>query len=395
MSGIVIIGAGESGIRAAFELREQGFSGSVILIGEEASPPYERPPLSKHLDGGVKPIRPEESFAEADIHLRLGTRVASLDPAERLVRLADGATLGYDKLLLATGARARLFPGLEGCLTLRTDQDAAAIRARLMPGARIGIIGGGFIGLELAASARNAGAEVTVIEAAPRLLGRAVPEGIAAEVYSRHEAEGVRIMTGIGVSGADGRRVSLADGTDLAFDTVIAGIGAVPNVLLGAEAGLAVDNGIFVDGDFRTSDPNVFAAGDCCNFEWRGARVRLESWRAAQDQGAHAAAAILGAHERYTHVPWFWSDQYDLTLQVAGLFDPARPVRAREAQCGTHIVFQCDDSGRLSAAAGIGPGNAVAKDIRILEKLIERAATVDPNLLADSSQNLKRLLKAA
>ena len=395
MAGIVIIGAGECGVRAAFGLREQGYGGTIALIGAEPTLPYERPPLSKEWDGNPKPIRPQEAYGESNIELRLDTKVAGLDITRRTVRLSDGATLHYDRLLVATGARARLFPGMEGCLTLRTDRDALAILACLKPGARIGIVGGGFIGLELAATASTIGAEVTVIEAAPRLLGRAVPAEIATVVGKRHEAEGVRIVTGTGVTRANARQISLADGTMLDFDIVIAGVGAVPDTELAEEAGLAVDNGIVVDGDFRTSDPHVFSAGDCCNFEWNGSRVRLESWKAAQDQGAHAAAAMLDAREPYGKVPWFWSDQYDLTLQVAGLFDQARPVRRRGTEDDICIVFQCDDAGRLTAAAGIGPGNAVAKDIRILEKLIERRATADPDVLADPSQNLKRLLKAA
>lgn len=392
---MVIIGAGECGVRAAFALREQGYGGTITLIGAELALPYERPPLSKELTGALKPIRPLETYRENDIALRLGTTVAGIDPAQREVALLDGTMLPYHKLLLATGARARLFDGMQGCLTLRTDQDAAAIRARLTKGARIGIIGGGFIGLELAATARKVGANVTVIEAGPRLLGRAVPAEIAKVLHARHITEGVRILTGVGVAKASETQVQLDDGTALEFDAVIAGVGALPDTGLAELAGLAVENGIIVDGDFRTSDPHIFAAGDCCNFTWRGSRVRLESWKAAQDQGAHAAAAMLGAAEEYTKVPWFWSDQYDLTLQVAGLFDLSEMIHTRETADDTCIVFQCDQLGQLSAAAGIGPGNAIAKDIRIFEKLIERKAPVDPGMLIDSATNLKRLLKSA
>ncbi|MEQ8924145.1 MAG: FAD-dependent oxidoreductase [Marinovum algicola] len=395
MTAILIIGAGECGVRAAFALREQGFDGTITLIGEEATLPYERPPLSKDPASAPKPIRSEAAYGDAGIDLRLGTQVSRVDTANRSVILGDGETLAYDKLLLATGARARLFPGMQGCLTLRSDGDAAAIQAALTPGARIGIIGGGFIGLELAATARRAAAEVTVIEAGSRLLGRAVPQEIAAVVSARHAAEGVRLRVGTGVAATDARRITLNDGTALDFDAVIAGVGALPETALAEAAGITVDNGIVVDGQFRTSDRHVFAAGDCCNFQWRGARVRLESWKAAQDQGAHVAAAMLGNLEPYTKVPWFWSDQYDLTLQVAGLFDMTRPVIARDTKDATRIVFQCDTEGCLSAAAGIGPGNAIAKDLRILEKLIERGAKVDPDVLADPSQNLKRHLKAA
>jgi 3-phenylpropionate/trans-cinnamate dioxygenase ferredoxin reductase subunit len=394
-AGMVIIGAGECGVRAAFALREQGFEGGVTLIGAEAVLPYERPPLSKAGQGGVKVIRPAESYVAAGIDLRLGASVSRIDRKARSVELADGSHVPYERLLLATGAQARLFTGFEACLTLRNDQDAKTILAHMRSGARVGIIGGGFIGLELAAMARQLGATVTVFEAAPRLLARAVPEQIAAIVHARHTAEGVDLRIGAEVSAADSTSVIMADGTSLPFDVVVAGMGAVPNIDLALAAGLQVENGVIVDTDMRTSDPHIFAAGDCCNFEWRGARVRLESWKAAQDQGAHAAAAILGARAPYSKAPWFWSDQFDLTLQVTGMFDMNSPVQSRETGDDTALIFQCDNDGRLRAAAGIGTGNTVAKDIRILEKLIERGAAVDAATISDPSQNLKRLLKAA
>lgn len=395
MAGIVIIGAGECGVRAAFALREEGLEGAVTLINEERALPYERPPLSKSPLADLKPIRHEASFVERGIDLRRGQEVTAIDAARRQVVLADGETLAYDKVLLATGARARLFAGMEGCLTLRTDRDARVIADNFGPGQQIGIVGGGFIGLELAATARKAGCTVTVIEAGPRVLGRAVPQVIAEIVAMRHRDEGVRIVTGIGVATANASRVTLADGSALDFDRVIAGVGSAPETRLAEAAGLKVDNGILVDGDFRTSEAHIFAAGDCCNFEWQGTRLRLESWKAAQDQGAHVAAAMLGRATPYDKVPWFWSDQYDLTLQVAGVFDMTRPIHTRNTPEDMCIVFQCDAAGCLSAAAGIGPGQSIAKDLRILEKLIGRAARLDPSVLADPSQNLKRHLKAA
>lgn len=395
MAGMVIIGAGECGVRAAFALRENGFGGDITLIGDEASLPYERPPLSKEIPVAPKPIRLEEAYLQAGIKLKRGVRVQAIDRAQKTVHLADNSAIEYDKLLLATGAKARKFPGMEECQTMRTDSDAAAILSKLGAGAKIGIIGGGFIGLELAAVARKAGADVTVVEAAPRILGRAVPEAIAAVLHDRHVAEGVDLMTGTGVSKADATSILLADGRQLEFDLVVAGVGAMPKTALAEAAGLEVANGVVVDGDFRSSDPDIFAAGDCCNFEWQGARVRLESWKAAQDQGAHAAAAMLGAGETYSKVPWFWSDQYDMSLQVAGLFDMGGEIHQRPSEEGIVIVFQCDATGKLAAAAGIGTGNAVAKDIKIFEKLIERGASVNPAELADPATNLKRLLKAA
>ena len=395
MAGVVIIGAGECGVRAAFALREHGFEGSVILIGDENALPYERPPLSK--GGGFEPkaIRSKAAYAEARIDLRLGKRVGSIEAARKHVRLEDGSIVSYDRLLIATGARARLFAGMDGCMTLRTAADAAQITRLFADGTRVGIVGGGFIGLELAATARMRGSEVTVIEAGPRILGRAVPEEIAAVVHARHLTEGVGIKTSVPVARVHANTIELGDGTALTFDLVIAGVGAVPNTEVAEIGGLRVDNGIVVDGAFRTSVPDIFAAGDCCNFPWRGHRVRLESWRAAQDQGGHAAAAMLGGSAEYAKAPWFWSDQYDLSLQVAGIFDPAREVRRRGTSDDTILVFQCDEEGRLSAVAGIGSGNVVAKDIRLLEKLIERGASLDSAALADPSVNLKVLLKAA
>lgn len=395
MERIVIIGAGECGVRAAFALRENGFSRTVTLIGDEAALPYERPPLSKGAAAAPKPIRPEAAYAEARIDLHRGARVARIDPAARCVHLQSGESLRYDALLLATGSRARLFPTMEGCLTLRTDADANVIFKSVKPGSTLGIIGGGFIGLELAAVARGMGTEVTVFEAGQRLLARAVPAEIAAMVAARHQGEGVTIRTGVCVAAATGTTVKLSDGETPTFDRVVAGVGSLPNTELAEAAGLEVENGIRVDESFRTSDPYIFAAGDCCNFDWRGARVRLESWKAAQDQGAFVAAAMVGNAGSYGNVPWFWSDQYDLSMQVAGLFDPALAVTERPAEEGQRIVFQCDAEGRLLAAAGIGPGNSIAKDIRIFEKLIERGAPLDPGLLADPSQNIKRLLRAA
>jgi 3-phenylpropionate/trans-cinnamate dioxygenase ferredoxin reductase component len=394
MDQVAIIGAGECGVRAAFSLRERGFDGSVTLIGAESVLPYERPPLSKNLDPAPKLIRTEAAYTEADIELRLATRVVGIDPDNKRVRLAGSATVRYDKLLIATGSRPRILPGLNTCQTLRDLCDAKDIHCRMEAGTRLGIVGGGFIGLELAATARQAGAEVTLVEAGPRLMGRAVPEAIAEVVHSRHLSEGVDVRIGVEVSSADLESIVLSDGTELAFDRVIAGVGVVPNTELAEAAGLKVNNGIVVDHAFRTSVDDIFAAGDCCRFPWRGQSIRLESWRAAQDQGAHVAAAMLGEVAEYQKAPWFWSDQYDLTLQVAGLFAASRLTLVRGSLREPMIVFQCDEDGRVSAVAGVGPGNSVAKDIRIFEKLMERGAKVDAAALADPTASLRELLKA-
>lgn len=395
MPGILIIGAGECGVRAAFALRDNGYTDAITLFGDEAQHPYERPPLSKAPTVTTKLIREEAAYDAAGILLRLDTAVTAIDTAGQQIELSDGTRQSYDKLLIATGARARVFPTLASCETLRTHQQAEAILSRCTPDSHVGVIGGGFIGLELAATARQAGSQVTVFESAPQLMGRAVPADIAAVMQKRHEDEGVKLMLNAQVSSATDRQVTLADGTAMDFDVVVAGVGAVPNTEMAEAAGIETDNGIVVDDCFRTSAPNVFAAGDCCNFSYRGSRMRLESWRAAQEQGAHAAAAMLGEEQAYASVPWFWSDQYDLSLQVAGIMVDGGILVKRELDKGGVIQFQLDDAGTLVAVAGVGPGNSVAKDIKIAEKLIEKQARPDETLLADKSVNLKSLLKSA
>ncbi len=295
MAGMVIIGAGECGVRAAFALREQGYEGNVTVLGAEESLPYERPPLSKSGQADAKPICAAETYEKAGIDLKLGQTAMSIDRGAKSLLLGNGHSLDYDRLLLATGASARTFPGFETCLTLRSDRDAAAIRAALKPGARVGIVGGRFIGLEIAAMAREQGAAVSLFELAPRLLARAVPAEIAKIVEAKHLAKGVDLFLSAMVASADAHSVSLRDGTTHNFDVVIAGMGSEPNTNLAQKAGLEVNNGIVVNGTLQTSDPNIFAAGDCCNFDWQGTRLRLESWKAAKDQGSLAAAAMLGS----------------------------------------------------------------------------------------------------
>ncbi|MCT8999765.1 NAD(P)/FAD-dependent oxidoreductase [Chelativorans intermedius] len=393
MGDIVIIGAGECGVRAAFALREAGHDGAILLVGEEPHLPYERPPLSKNCPVAAKPIAEEARYAQAQIELLQASRAEAIDRAAKRVHLADGRSLVYDKLLLATGARARRFPGMEAALTLRSLDDAHAILEALGPGLKLAIVGGGFIGLELAATARGRGAAVTVIEAAPRPMARIVPGEIAEAVAARHRAAGVELILGTGVTQVREDGVALSDGRTIDADMVVAGVGAAPETRLAEAAGLKVDNGILVDGRLATSDPHIFAAGDCCRFPFDGRLVRLESWRAAQDQGTHAARAMLGSQERYASPPWFWSDQYDLTLQVAGLPDPARTHVRRALGDGAFVLFELDDAGRLAAASGIGIGNAVAKDIRLAEMMIEKGLRPDPARLADPAVNLKTLLK--
>ncbi|MGY5810300.1 NAD(P)/FAD-dependent oxidoreductase [Rhizobium sp. LEGMi198b] len=408
MLHFVIIGAGECGARAAFALREKGFDGDITLIGAEPVAPYERPPLSK--EGLVLAHEPKfvatlERYADQRIDLRLATHATDIDPIGTVVTLSDGEQLSYDKLLLATGASARSFPGIVGTgeriRMLRTHADATGLRPALLPGRHIAIIGGGFIGLELAATARKLGADVTVIEGLPRVLKRGVPEAVAEVITQRHRDEGVDIRCGETIAaveeGATGAIVRLGDGQELSADLVLIGIGAQPNVTLAEKAGLAVDNGIAVNERLETSAADIYAAGDCCSFPlalYGGRRVRLESWRNAQEQGTLAAANLLGAGDSISAVPWFWSDQYDLTLQIAGLADGATTMLRRDLGEGAFILFHLDETGRLLAASGIGRGNAVARDIRLAEMLIAARAHPDPEALTASHVKLKSLLAA-
>ena len=403
----LIVGAGECGARAAMALREQGFDGDVTLVGGESHLPYERPPLSK--DGmlaevfAAKTIVTAERLAEAGVEFRCGMRIDGIDRAGKRLVAADGTALPYDKLLLATGSSPRRLPldGADGerFVYLRTLDDARRIRDALGAGRHIAIIGGGFIGLELASSARARGADVTLIEALPRLLSRGVPEELARGIEARHREGGVALVFGDGIaalaSGTDSATVTLVSGRVIEADLVLVGIGAVPNVGLALAAGLAVDNGIAVDGRLGTDDPDIRAAGDCCSFPlaiYGGRRVRLESWRNAQDQGNLAARNLLGGNEAISAVPWFWSDQYELTLQIAGLSDEGALVVRRDLGNGAVILFHIAADGRLVAASGIGVGQVVAKDIRLAEMLIGRGARPDVGALGDAGVKLKGLL---
>ena len=397
---IVIAGAGECGTRAAFALREEGWDGPVILAGAEPSAPYERPPLSK--TGELKPICDSGALRDAGITYLPGTEAAGLDTAAHVLELADGRRLPYRSLLLATGARARRLPfGGAPVHVLRTRADSAALRARLRPGRRVAVIGGGFIGLELAGAAASLGCAVTVIELGPRLMGRAVPARVAAVMAQRHITAGVDIRCGTGVTGlaetASGVAIALAEGGTVEADVVVAGVGAAPETSLAETAGIETADGIVVDAHFATSAPDVFAAGDCCRYPhplYDDRPLRLESWRAAQEHGAAAARAMLGGTEPYAGVPWFWSDQHDYTLQVAGLADAVAGEVVRARPDGVEFWFGLAGDGRLMAAAAAGPGNVVARDIRLAEMLIARRAAPDAAALADPAVALKSVLRS-
>ncbi len=406
---IVIIGAGECGSRAAVTLRELGISGNITLIGDESAAPYERPPLSKAaLLDAAEPVPvtvcSPERFAELDIVFRPSTPVVRVDRADGNVFLADAGAVPYDRLLFTTGARARRLtvPGGDHAITLRTFGDAVQLREALQPGSRVVVIGAGFIGLEAAAGASARGCAVTVVEIAPLPMGRAVPAAIATVMADRHRRSGVEFRLGIGVDRIervdDGYEVVLSDGDRLRADVVVAGVGAVPNVELAEASGLTLENGIKVNEFLATDDPAVYAAGDCCSFPhalFDGRRLRLEAWRNAQDQSVVAANNLLGAAQEYRAVPWFWSDQYELGLQIAGVPDAATHEAVRIRADGFEVRFGLDDGGRLVSASGVARGTAIAKDIRVAEMLIARRAKPDPVALADAAISLKSLLTIA
>ncbi len=401
MPGIVIIGAGECGARAAFALRERGFAGDITLIGSEIHAPYERPPLSKEIENGVvrhKIIATPEQCADAKITLKTNITATAINRTSQTVFLSDSTTLQYDKLILATGARPRPLPLADGkpVLYLRSIEDSQAILGGLDATQHLAIVGAGFIGLELAATARKLGANVTVIEALPRPMGRAVLPEIADIMAARHKAEGVEILCDTGILAiGDDRSIMLNNGTTLRPTRIVIGIGAMPNTQLAQDAGLTIDNGIAVDEHLRTSDPHIFAAGDCCSFPYPldQRRVRLESWRNAQDQANHLAANLTADPTPFPTIPWFWSDQYDMTLSVTGLPDPTLPATKRQLAPDAFILFQFAPDGSLIAASGIGIGNAVAKDIRLAEMMIQGRIKPDPAQLADPETNLKKLLR--
>jgi 3-phenylpropionate/trans-cinnamate dioxygenase ferredoxin reductase subunit len=404
LDDIVIVGAGEAGGRAAVALCATGFAGRVVLVGEESHAPYERPPLSKAaiVDADTPaPVTIGDGGRLAELGVeRITAAAVGIDRSERKVELADGRRIAYDALVLATGARARALslPGGELALTLRSFEDALHIRQRIHAARRVLVIGGGFVGLELAASARSLGREVTVLEADSRLLRRSTPEPLAAALEARHAAEGVEIVKGVRIESLEattGGVVVRSSAGARAADVVVAGIGAAPRVELAQVAGLAVENGVVVDGSLRTSDPAIYAIGDCANFPhplFGGRRLRLEAWRNAFDQGAHVARTLSGEAEAFAALPWFWSDQYDLTLQMVGLAEAGASVTRRDLGAGAELLFHLDAQGRLVAAGGLGPIEKLGKEIKLAERLIARGAAPSWSALADSSLSLKKLL---
>jgi 3-phenylpropionate/trans-cinnamate dioxygenase ferredoxin reductase subunit len=409
MEGVVIIGAGHTGAQAAKTLRQEGWRGAVTLIGAETEAPYQRPPLSKEILTGVKTLSDcglfEASFlARREIELRAGTRAVAINRKQQEVLLEDGSSVPYGRLLLATGAEPRRLTvpevGRSDIRYLRSAADASGLADIIRRRQRLIIVGGGFIGLEVAAAAASRGCKVTVIEAGARLVMRSVPMEIEKLLAARHRMAGVTFHLNRQIAGMRWERgrveVDLDDGTALHGDTILAAIGVSPRVQLAEAAGLAIDNGVAVDATLRTSDPNIFAAGDVSSFpyELSGSRIRLECWRNAEDQGAVAARNILGAGEEYGGAPWLWSDQYELSIQVAGLPTPDASGVARPTEGGGLLVFQLADDGRLISASGIGAEGTIGRDIRVAQLMIERGLRPSAEALADATVRLKSLLVA-
>lgn len=406
--GIVIVGAGQAGVQAAEALRAGGYEGSITLLGDEPHGPYHRPPLSKawlagEMDAAQLVMRAPEMLARKGIELRTGLTVQRIDRDAKTLQLADGSALPYTSLVLATGARPRALPltggDAAGVLPLRSRADASAIAERMsvciekdLP---IVVIGGGFIGLEVAATARKKGARVTVLEAAPRLLGRVLAPVLSDWYASLHRGHGVQLMLNAQVAGieADATGVSgvkLADGSVLPAGLVVVGIGVVANDQLARDAGLACDRGIVVDACGRTSDPAIVAAGDCTARRLAdGSLLRLESVQNATEQGKSAAAALLGQDRPFTATPWFWSDQYDRKLQMAGLSTGADAWAVRgDMAGGSFSVYHFQDD-RLLAVDSVN----AAKDHLQARKLLDAGVSPTPWQAGDVSFDLGGLLK--
>ena len=399
----VIIGAGQAGCQAAATLRAERFTGDIVMIGEESHPPYQRPPLSKkYLMGELAAerldLRPRKFYDDQKITLKLGLRATALDVAARQVALADGTVQPYAKLLLATGTRARplTIPGadLQGIFYLRTLADVDLLRPSVAAGKHVVLLGGGFIGLEVAAVTAKLGCTVTVVEMAPRLMGRAVSEAVSQFYLDEHRKAGVTVYldtASVAIEGQDGRAtgVTLSNGKTVPADIVLVGIGALPNDELARAAGLACGNGIMVDEFGATSDPNVFSAGDCADHPnpFAKGRFRLESVQNAIDQAKYAAKAMMGNKTPYHEVPWFWSDQYDLKLQMAGLpIGHDMTVLRGEPESRSFSVFYLAH-GKVIAVETI---NAIP-EYMIGRKLIAAQTPVDPAKIADTSIPIKTL----
>ena len=400
MKNIVVVGAGQAGASLVARLRAKGFDGTITLLGEEPVPPYQRPPLSKaYLLGDMAVerlfLRPESFYADQGVDLRMGARAMGIDRAARTVAVGDD-TLPYDALALTTGSVPRCLPAsvggnLPGVHTVRGLADVNAMAVEFRPGARVVIVGGGYIGLEAAAVAAKRGLDVTVLEMAPRILARVAAQETAEAMHALHEAHGVRILTNAALERIDGLErvtgVTLADGTQLPADFMIVGIGISPATDLAEVAGLILDNGIATDAQGRSSDPAIWAAGDCASFPWQGGRLRLESVQNAIDMAENVADNMLGAGRAYVPMPWFWSDQYDMKLQIAGLNTGYDRVVVRQAPARSHWYFKGDT---LISVDALGDPRAYM----VGKRMIEQGINPDPAALVKPETDLKALLQA-
>ncbi|WP_103762957.1 NAD(P)/FAD-dependent oxidoreductase [Roseovarius confluentis] len=401
MSGIVVVGAGQAGSSLVAKLRTLGYDGKVTLIGEEHAPPYQRPPLSKkYLLGEMELerlyLRPESFYSENMIDLRLDAAVTAIDRTDKVV-VAGGQAVSYEHLVLTTGSVPRRLPpaiggALEGVYVVRDLRDVDSMGPEFREGAKVLIVGGGYIGLEAAAVAASKGLKVTLVEMADRILQRVAAKETSDYFRALHRSHGVDIREGVGLERLTGEgRVSgavLNDGTELKADFVIVGVGITPATALAEAAGVEVENGIKVDAQGRTSDPSIWAAGDCASFPYRGARLRLESVPNAIDMAECVAENIMGAGKTYVPQPWFWSDQYDVKLQIAGLNVGYDRVVTRESEGGISFWYYAGDTLLAVDAANDARAYMVGK------RLIDNGKTADPAVVADPGADLKALLKA-
>jgi len=399
MTGVVVIGAGQAGASLVSKLRDEGYQDAITLVGDEPVPPYQRPPLSKkYLLGEMSAerlyLRPERYYSDARIDLRLGTPVTGIDRAARAVMLGD-ERLDYAHLVLATGSVPRHLPAsiggdLGGVHVVRTLADVDRMSPGFGPGARLLIVGGGYIGLEAAAVAASRGMTVTLVEMADRILGRVAAPETAAYFRALHQRHGVDLREGVGLERLSGdgrvRAACLSDGTELEVDMVIAGVGILPDTRIAEAAGLEVDDGVAVDARGRSSDPAIWAVGDCASFPYQGGRLRLESVPNAIDMAECVAGNIMGAETEYVPRPWFWSDQYDVKLQIAGLNTGYDRIVTRKAGTATSFWYYKGD--RLLAVDAMNDPRAYM----VGKRLIEGGKTADPAIVADPAADLKSLL---
>lgn len=400
MSGMVIIGAGHAAGQAAASLRQEKYEGPITIIGDEPHIPYQRPPLSKQYlsgDQGLERVylRPEKFYAEKNIDLMLNTRASSIDRTAQTVTLEDGQTVPYDKLIIATGSRPRILniegSELSGIHYLRTIDDVDAIRQEMQQAKSLVIVGGGYIGLEVASVGIDAGLAVHVLEMEERILQRVTTPQMSDYYHNLHAGRGVNIHTNTAVTGFAGSdRVDtvLCGETTMAADLVIVGIGIMPNTELAQDAGLEVDNGIVVNDHCQTSDVNIYAAGDCTNHPnaLLNRRLRLESVPNAMEQARTCASNMLGGDKSYASIPWFWSDQYDLKLQMVGFSaDGDQQVVRGDMSRNEFAVFYLKDGTVVAADAVNSP-----KEFMICKQLVGKS--VDSAALADAATDLKSLL---